>query len=223
MNDVNKGYLGDCYLEAGLAEVASQNSSNGVTPTGAMQTQQAYETTFEVSLSTLLADGDTITADSIGAKTAPAAPTAAQTANQTWTIGQSVDLSLAGAFTDPQQNDTLAYQATLSNGSALPSWLTFNSSNQTFTGAIAQTKSTGPSITVTATDTSTGLSASDTFSVTISEATSGLRAPQQQVKRSLPHPDQLRSELIRYACLREGIRPPPRKSNRSHRLKNSAV
>ncbi len=27
MNDVNQGYLGDCYLEASLAEVASQNSS----------------------------------------------------------------------------------------------------------------------------------------------------------------------------------------------------
>ncbi len=149
-------------------------TSNGVTPTGATQVQQDYETTFEVSLSTLLADGDTITADSIGAKTAPAAPTALQTANQTWTIGQSVDLSLAGAFTDPQQNDTLAYQATLSNGSALPSWLTFNSSNQTFTGAVAQTKCTGLSVTVTATDTSTGLSAADTFTVTISKATSGL-------------------------------------------------
>ena len=38
-----------------------------------------------------------------------------------------------GAFTDPDGN-TLSYSATLSNGSPLPAWLSFDAANRTFTG-----------------------------------------------------------------------------------------
>ena len=128
---------------------------------------QTWDTTFEVSLSTLLADGDVITADNAG-RNAPA-PTlmapilTAQTAAQTWKLGQAVNFALASnTFTDPQ-GQTLTYSATLSNGAALPSWLSFNATTGTFTGTVANS-ATGLSVKVTATDTS-GLSASETFAI----------------------------------------------------------
>jgi hypothetical protein len=90
---------------------------------------------------------------------------AAQTAAQTWLGGRAVALALpAGTFTDPQ-GQKLTYSAGLSNGTALPSWLTFNAVTETFSGtAPAAAQSLG--IVVTAKDTG-GLSATDTFSVSV--------------------------------------------------------
>jgi hypothetical protein len=88
-----------------------------------------------------------------------------QTATQTWTAGSSVSLTLpAGTFTDPQ-NEALSYTATLANGQALPSWLSFNAATGTFSG-IAPASATTLNITVTATDTSQ-LSASETFAISV--------------------------------------------------------
>jgi hypothetical protein len=126
---------------------------------------QSWDTTFEVSLTTLLADGDTITADNAGKGPAPVAPPVltTQTLAQTWKLGQAVNFTLpSNTFTDPQAQK-LSYSAKLSNGAALPSWLTFNSTTGTFSGTVANT-ATAFSVTVTATDTS-GLSASETFAV----------------------------------------------------------
>lgn len=133
---------------------------------------QYWDTTFEVSLATLLADGDVITADNVGtgsgsSNTTPTTPTAptvtAQTAAQTWNQNQTFSLTLAAnTFTDPQ-NETMTYKATLSSGAALPSWLKFNASTLTFSGTVPA-KTSGLSIKVTATDTS-GLSTSETFTV----------------------------------------------------------
>ncbi|MGA2127867.1 MAG: putative Ig domain-containing protein [Xanthobacteraceae bacterium] len=123
---------------------------------------QTWDTTFEVSLSTLQADGDTITVDNMG--TGPAAPTlTAQTATQTWRLGAAVNFALpATTFTDPHAQK-LTYSATLASGQALPSWLSFNATTGTFTGTVPNTAA-GLSLKITATDTS-GLSASETFSV----------------------------------------------------------
>ena len=101
--------------------------------------------------------------------TPAAAPTlVSQTSGQTWKVGQAVSLSLApNTFVDPQ-GESLTYKATLSNGTALPSWLKFNAATETFTGTVPNTF-TGAAIKVTATDTS-GLSASETFSVSASAA-----------------------------------------------------
>jgi hypothetical protein len=124
---------------------------------------QTWDTTFEVSLSTLLAAGDVITADNIGGAGATAPILAAQTATQTWKLGQTVNFALSSTtFTDPQAQK-LTYSATLSNGSALPSWLSFNVATEAFSGTVPNTAA-GLSIKVTATDTS-GLSASETFAV----------------------------------------------------------
>ena len=86
-------------------------------------------------------------------------------ANQTWLGGKTFTMALpAGTFTDPQ-GETLSYGATLSNGQALPSWLTFNAATDTFSGTAPLTAET-VGITVTATD-SSGLPVADTFSVTV--------------------------------------------------------
>jgi hypothetical protein len=138
---------------------------------------QTWDTTFEVSLSTLLSDGDTITADNVGtgSSSVTAPVLTAQTATQTWKLGQAVDFVLPSTtFTDPQA-EKLTYSATLSTGAALPSWLSFNAATGTFTGTVPNTAA-GLSITITATDTS-GLSASETFSV-LTPATAPILATQ---------------------------------------------
>ena len=107
-----------------------------------------------------LSASETFAADLV----APAAPKITnQTANQTWTIGKAMDFTLSSStFIDPQ-GENLTYSAKLANGSALPSWLTFNATTRTFTGTVPNTAN-GLSIVVTATDTG-GASTSETFSV----------------------------------------------------------
>jgi hypothetical protein len=101
--------------------------------------------------------------------TATSAPTPStvtdQTANQTWTQGQKVSLTLpTNTFTDPQ-SETLTYAASQSNGQALPSWLSFNATTRTFSGTVPAGMES-LTLKVTATDTS-GLSASETFGVIV--------------------------------------------------------
>jgi hypothetical protein len=88
-----------------------------------------------------------------------------QTATQSWTEGQAIDLKLpANTFTDPQ-GEALSYTASQANGQALPSWLTFNASTETFSGT-APSSTQSLSLKVTATDTS-GLSALETFTANV--------------------------------------------------------
>ncbi|WP_158604713.1 putative Ig domain-containing protein [Aquitalea palustris] len=129
------------------------------------QTGQYWNTTFEVSLATLLAAGDTITVDNAGGSV-PVTPSApilnTQTANQTLAANHAFSLSLASAFSDPQ-GQTLSYKVTQANGQALPSWLSFNASTDTLSGTTPLTSSS-TQVLVTVTDTS-GLSATETFSI----------------------------------------------------------
>ena len=96
----------------------------------------------------------------------PAPPLLAlQTPNQTWTGGKAVSLALpAATFNDPQ-HQALRYTAALSNGQALPSWLSFNATTETFSGTAPLTAQS-LSIKVTATDTS-ALPTSETFTATV--------------------------------------------------------
>jgi hypothetical protein len=58
-----------------------------------------------------------------------------QIPNQTDTVGQLFNYSFPDStFKDDDGNNTLTYSATLSNGSALPTWLSFNPVTRTFTG-----------------------------------------------------------------------------------------
>lgn len=101
------------------------------------------------------------------AATSSAAPPilAAQTPNQTWIGGKAISLALpTTTFKDPR-GQALKYAAHLSNGQALPSWLTFNATTDAFSGTAPITAQTF-GITVIATD-SSGLSVSDTFSASV--------------------------------------------------------
>ena len=104
--------------------------------------------------------------ETFSATVRPGAPTVtAQTSNQSWQEAKAFSLKLASnTFTDPQAQ-TLSYSATQSNGQALPRWLAFSSSTETFSG-MAPATAQSLSIKVTATDTS-GLTASETFTASV--------------------------------------------------------
>ena len=71
----------------------------------------------------------------------------------------------ASAFGDPDAGDTLTYSAALADGSALPSWLTFNAGTRTFSG----TPGTLGTISVRVTAQDAGnLTVSDVFDLTVS-------------------------------------------------------
>ena len=69
-------------------------------------------------------------------------------------------------FSDADMGDTLSYSASLANGGLLPSWLTFDSDTQTFSGIPTNDDVGSIDIRVTATDT-TGTQAADIFSLTV--------------------------------------------------------
>ena len=72
----------------------------------------------------------------------------------------------ANTFSDIDVGDTLNYSATLSGGGALPTWLTFNTTTQTFSGTPANGDVGTISIEVTATDESSA-SVADTFDIQV--------------------------------------------------------
>lgn len=71
-----------------------------------------------------------------------------------------------GTFVDVDLGDMLSYKATLADGGALPSWLSFNALTQTFSGMPGNDDVGTISLTVTARDGSNA-SASDTFTLTV--------------------------------------------------------
>ena len=72
----------------------------------------------------------------------------------------------AGIFTDIDNGDVMTYSATLADGTALPSWLTFDAVTQTLSGTPGNGDVGSYSVTFTATDAG-GLSASSTFAVAV--------------------------------------------------------
>ncbi|MDB5430608.1 MAG: outer rane adhesin like protein [Caulobacter sp.] len=72
----------------------------------------------------------------------------------------------ANAFADVDVGDSLTYAATLANGSALPSWLSFNAATRTFSGTPLNANVGVISVKVTATD-GAAASASDLFNITV--------------------------------------------------------
>ncbi len=141
---------------------AATDTFTGTAPAAA----QTLAITVTATDTSGLSVAETFQAAVIGAPTVTAA-----TANQTWTEGKAISFALPGnTFTDPQ-GQKLTYAAKLSNGAALPSWLTFNTMTGMFAGtAPATAQSLG--ITVTATDAS-GLSASESFTASVEPAASG--------------------------------------------------
>jgi fibronectin-binding autotransporter adhesin len=69
-------------------------------------------------------------------------------------------------FTDVDAGDTLSFTATLADGSALPSWLTFDATTRTFSGTPTTSDVGAISVRVTATDGSNASASSD-FTLTV--------------------------------------------------------
>ena len=74
----------------------------------------------------------------------------------------------ANTFADVDVGDTLSYSATLANGAALPSWLSFNAATRTFSGTPLSTNAGVLDIRVTATD-SAGATSQDNYLLTINQ------------------------------------------------------
>lgn len=75
-----------------------------------------------------------------------------------------------GTFVDIDTTDRLSYTATLANGSALPDWLSFDATSQTFSGRTPAGTTQALAVTVTAADGHGANSiASDTFQINISQ------------------------------------------------------
>ena len=113
----------------------------------------------------------TLTVTVQGANDAPTYTTvvANQLANQSVTAGSAMTAYTFGTstFLDVDSGDTATYSATLADGSALPSWLSFNASTRTFSGTPPANTPAG-TITVKVTDTDAGgLSASGNFNIVI--------------------------------------------------------
>jgi VCBS repeat-containing protein len=107
----------------------------------------------------------TLTVTIHGANDAPVL--ASQTPNQNAVVGSAFSFVLpAGTFTDVDAGDTLAYTATLADGTALPSWLSFNASTRTFSGTPAAANVGTISVRATAADLG-ALAANETFSIAV--------------------------------------------------------
>ncbi len=91
--------------------------------------------------------------------------------NQTVDIGSALSYQFpTTAFTDVDTGDTATYTATLADGSALPSWLTFNAATRTFTGTPPAGTAPG-TISVKVIDTDSGLAtANGLFNIVINAA-----------------------------------------------------
>jgi hypothetical protein len=146
-------------LPSWLVFNAATETFTGSAPTAAKSLSITVKATDTSGLSVT----DTFSATVVGTPVLTAA-----TASQTWTEGKAISLVLpANTFTDPQ-GQKLTYTATLASGQALPGWLSFNATTETFTGTAPATAQT-IGLTVTATD-SSGLSASESFAA-------GVQAP----------------------------------------------
>ena len=104
---------------------------------------------------------------------ANSAPTVANAIpNQVATVGTTFSYSFpADTFDDPD-GDTLAYEADLSDGSNLPTWLTFTGTTRTFSGTPQAADVGTVSVRVTASD-GNGGSVADTFDIDVNAAPDG--------------------------------------------------
>ncbi|MCW2479894.1 putative Ig domain-containing protein [Candidatus Symbiopectobacterium sp. NZEC135] len=138
------------------------------TATGTFSGTPGNSDVGSLSIKVIANDGDasvsttfTLTITNVNDAPVVATPIPAQSVAQDSALNFTVP---SGTFTDPD-GDTLTYSATLADGSALPSWLSFNTATGTFSGTPANGDVGNLSIKVTASD--GDASVSTTFSLTI--------------------------------------------------------
>ncbi|NOS81873.1 MAG: hypothetical protein HOP32_09875, partial [Nitrospira sp.] len=108
-------------------------------------------------------DTFTLTVTNVNEAPTVAAPLADQQATEDVPFSLIVPV---GTFADVDAGDTLTYSATLADGTALPTWLSFNSTTRTFSGIPLNNHVGTLALTVIATD-SSNLSASTGFTLAI--------------------------------------------------------
>ena len=158
-----------------LAEITGSDyaafSINQSTGELSLKAQPDYETKSSYSVTILSTDegGKTFSKSfTVSITDANDAPTLAN-AIPNQTIAEDSALSFqfnSNVFADVDVGDSFTYTATLSDGSDLPSWLSFNASTRTFSGTPLNANVGAIDVKVTATD-SGSASISDTFSITV--------------------------------------------------------
>jgi hypothetical protein len=108
-------------------------------------------------------DTFTLTIQNVNEAPTVASPIADQSVQEDTLVSIQVPVH---TFADQDVGDALTYSATLANGNALPTWLSFNANTRTFTGIPDDAQVGSLDLRVTATD-SGDLSASDTFTLTV--------------------------------------------------------
>ncbi|MCH9769279.1 MAG: putative Ig domain-containing protein, partial [Gammaproteobacteria bacterium] len=156
----------------GITEISTETdieSETGEDTTGVDETDNTSTTPVDVIITTTTTTTTTTTPTPVST-TAPAVANAIS--NQAVTAGiQNTFTFAANTFSDPN-GDTLTYSATQGDNSALPSWITFDSSTRTFTFDPTLSASlAGNSVIVTASDGSETVT--DTFDFTVSNPGSG--------------------------------------------------
>ena len=153
---------------SGAFGAAYDGFSIQLTATATVVPGQTYHLAFNV------ADGGDFAFDTAvfiqgGSLRSNAAPTVATAlSNQSATPGAAFSYAVpSGTFADADTGDTLTLSARLTDGSALPTWLSFNASTQTFSGTPPTGTTATVAIRVTATDNG-GLTATSDFNLAVS-------------------------------------------------------
>ena len=158
-----------------LAEVAGSDhaafSINQATGELLLKAQPDYEAKSSYTVTILSTDegGKALSKTfSISIGDANDAPSVANAiADQTIAEDSALSFQFAsGVFSDVDVGDSLTYTATLADGSALPSWLSFDASTRTFSGTPTNGDVGAIDVKVTATD-GTSATATDTFTLTV--------------------------------------------------------
>ncbi|MEQ1915119.1 MAG: VCBS domain-containing protein, partial [Gallionella sp.] len=164
----NAGVFAGQYGQLTLATDGSytyalDNASYGVQSLAAGQT--VTETFAYQATDGLVATPSTLTVTITGTNDAPvvAAAIVDQATNEDVLFSFTVPVD---TFTDIDQGDVLTYQATLSDGTILPSWLSFDSATRTFSGIPSNWDVGVLNVSVTATD-NHGASVTDTFALDV--------------------------------------------------------
>ncbi|WP_044169973.1 FG-GAP-like repeat-containing protein, partial [Kamptonema formosum] len=137
--------------------------------TGTFNGTPANEDVGTISVKVTATDSAGATADAtfdLAVANVNDAPTTTGIGSQTATEDSAFTLDVTSFFTDVDAGDTLTYNATLADSSALPLWLTFDTATGTFEGTPANEDVGDISVKVTATD-SAGATVDSTFTLTV--------------------------------------------------------
>ena len=158
-----------------LAELAGSDhaafSINQATGELSLKAQPDFETKSSYSVTVLSTDdgGKTLSKSfTIGVTDANEAPTVANSiADQTIAEDSALNFQFnSNVFADVDAGDSFTYTATLSDGSALPSWLAFSAATRSFSGTPLNANVGVIAVKVTATD-SGSAAITDTFNITV--------------------------------------------------------